>query len=148
MTEGKSRPVGDEGALRLLGLMGEAHGEAVPQGAAAADLTRALGEMVEVADGPAPSDAEAAGIALELLADDPQFARSVEAMRSGPQPKAMTAGVVEGAVLIAGLLLALQTHFEYIRDKDGSGSIKIKKKPTSEALLKPLIKKLTDLLGA
>ena len=36
---------------------------------------------------------------------------------------------------------------EFARDKDGRWSIKIKKKPTSEALLKPLIKKLTDLLG-
>ncbi len=55
--------------------------------------------------------------------------------------------VVEGTFLIAGLILALQTHFEVERDKDGRWSIKIKKKATSDALLKPLIKKLTDLLG-
>lgn len=56
-------------------------------------------------------------------------------------------GVVESAFLIAGLLVALQTHFEFVRDKDGRWSIKIKKKPTSDTLLKPLIKKLAELLG-
>ncbi len=64
---------------------------------------------------------------------------------SGRQPETM--GVVEGTFPIAGLLLALQTQFEFVRDKDGRWAVKIKKKGTSEALLKPLVKKLTELLG-
>ena len=43
--------------------------------------------------------------------------------------------------------MALQTQFEFARDKDGRWSVTIKKKPTSDAMLKPLIKKLTDMLG-
>lgn len=36
---------------------------------------------------------------------------------------------------------------DFERDKDGRWSIKIKKKATSDALLKPLVKKLLRLLG-
>ena len=147
MTQRKIRPVEDERGLRILGLLGEAHQGEVPAGDARAELTRALGEAVDTADVAAPSNAEAAGMALQLLADDPRFAGSIEAMKGGPQTKAMGPGVVEGAYLIAGLLVALQTRFEVERDKDGRWSIKIKKKATSNALLKPLIKKLTVLLG-
>ena len=147
MTEKKIQPVEDVRALRILGLIGEAHQEAVPAGEAQADLVRALREAVDTTDVATPSDAEVAKIALQLLGDDPQFAKPIAALRSGPETKTMGPGVVEGTFLIAGVLLALQTHFEFARDKDGRWSIKIKKKPTSEALLKPLIKKLTDALG-
>jgi hypothetical protein len=54
---------------------------------------------------------------------------------------------LEGAYLIVGLLVALQTQFEFERDKNGRWSVKIKKKATSDALLKPLVKKLITLLG-
>lgn len=147
MTQREIQPVEDEQALRILSLLGEAHQGEVPAGEARAELARALDQVVDTADVPAPSDAEAAGMALQLLADDPRFAGSIEAMKSGPQTRAMGPGVVEGAFLIAGLLMVLQTHFEFARDKDGRWSIKIKKKATSDALLKPLIKKLTVLLG-
>ncbi len=43
--------------------------------------------------------------------------------------------------------MALQTQFEFARDKEGRWSVKIKKKATSDALLKPLVKKLAALLG-
>ena len=147
MIEGKTRGAGDDQALRALGLIGQAHQATVPAGAGAAELVRALAQVVDPADVAAPSDAEAADLALELLAQQPGFAARIEAMRSGPQTRSLGVGVVEGALLIAGLLVALQTHFEYARDKDGRWSVTIKKKPTSDALLKPLIKKLTDLLG-
>ena len=147
MTDAKNRPLEDEQALRILGLIGEAHRATVPTDAGAADLAQALGHVVDTTDVPAPGDAEAAGLALELLAEQPGFAERIEAMRSGPQTRPLGGGVVEGAFLIAGLLVALQTHFEFARDKDGRWSVTIKKKPTSDALLKPLIKKLTDLLG-
>ena len=147
MTEEKIQPVEDKRALRILGLIGEAHQEAVPAAEARTDLVRALRRAVDTTDVATPSDTEVAKIALQLLGDDPQFAKPIAALRNGPETKTMGPGVVEGTFLIAGVLLALQTHFEFARDKDGRWSIKIKKKPTSETLLKPLIKKLTDLLG-
>lgn len=147
MTERENQRVPDGRALQILDLVAEAHQGMVPGGAEVADLARALGQAVDTTGLPAPSDAEAAGIALELLADDPVYAGPIDAMRHGPETKALGLGVVEGTFLITGLLLALQTHFEFVRDKEGRWSIKIKKKPTSDALLKPLIKKLTDLLG-
>jgi len=64
-----------------------------------------------------------------------------------PQVRSFSPGIVESASLIAGLLVALQTQFEFARDKDGRWSVKIKKKATSDALLKPLVKKLAALLG-
>jgi len=51
-------------------------------------------------------------------------------------------------LFIAGLIVALQTAIDFERDKDGRWSIKIKKKAASDALLKPLVKKLLSLLHA
>jgi hypothetical protein len=59
----------------------------------------------------------------------------------------MSPGVMESAYLVAGLLVPLQTQSEFARDKDGRWSVKIKKKAASDALLKPLVKKLVALLG-
>jgi len=147
MTERKIQQSRDERALRILDLLGEANRDAVPAREARADLVHALGQIVDTGDGPAPSDAEAARIALQLLAAEPRFAGPIKAMRSGPQTRALGPGLAEGTFLIVGLLLALQTQFEFERDKDGRWSIKVRKKPTSDALLKPLVKKLSTLLG-
>jgi len=147
MIDRRIRELSDDTALRIVNAIGEAHQDAVPDGVGSAELARVLSEAVDTTDVPAPSDGEAASAALQLLAEDHRFAGAVESMASGPQTKALGFGVVEGAFLISGLLLALQTHFEFVRDKDGRWSVKLVKKPTSDTLLKPLIKKLTDLLG-
>jgi hypothetical protein len=147
MAERRTPVVNEKQALRIVTLIGEAHQDAMPSGAARADLARALSQAMDVSGVPNPNDSDAAAIAVQLLAEDPRFTEPVKAMMNGPQAKSLGPGVVEGACLIAGLLMALQTHFEFVRDKDGRFSLKIRKKPTSEALLKPLIKKLTDLLG-
>jgi hypothetical protein len=89
---------------------------------------RALGRVVDTMGVGTRSDAEAASIALQLLAAERRFAGAIEATG---------VGVVGGTFLIAGLL-ALQTQFEFVRDKDGRGAVKIKKKPTSGAMLKLL----------
>jgi len=44
------------------------------------------------------------------------------------------------------VLMVLQTYIRFERDKNGKWSIEIKKEPTSEELLKPLIEKLVSLL--
>jgi hypothetical protein len=147
MAKKDSQVAQDERDVQILGILGEAHQGAVPGEADRAEVARALGQVVDTTDVSAPSDAEAASIALELLAEEPRFAGPIEAMKSGPPPEALSLGVVEGTFLIAGLLLVLQTYFEFERDKNGRWSIRIKKKPTSDALLKPLVKKLTELLG-
>lgn len=147
MTERNGRMGQDERALRILDLIAEAHRSEMPTGEDRAGLVRALAERVDTTDVSAPSDVEAAATALQLLDDEPCFAGPIEAIKSGPQTRSLGPGVVEGTFLIGGLLLAPQTHFEFVRDKDGRWSITIKKKPTSDALLKALVKKLTDLLG-
>ncbi len=134
-------------AIRIVGLIGEAHQQEVPAGKDREDLVRAIARTLGAGDTPCPSDGEAAVAAVGLLAEDPRFASQVKAMVNAPVTNTLGPDVVEGALLIAGLLLALQTQFEFARDKDGRWSVKIKKKATSDALLKPLIKKLVTLLG-
>jgi len=146
MPERKSQPADDCQAIRIVGLIGEAHQGEAPNGAERAELVRELANLLDTADVPCPSDGEAAAAALELLAKEPRFAGPIEAARNGPRTRAMGFGVGE-AFLIAGLMVALQTAIDFERDKDGRWSIRIKKKATSDALLKPLVKKLLSLLG-
>ena len=147
MTGERSQPVTDYQALRVVGLIGEAHQGQVPAGPERADLVRALARAMDTRDTSCPSDGQAAAAALEILVRDPRFAGPVQAVGNAPPTRFLAPGVVESACLIAGLLVALQTQFEFERDKDGRWSVKIKKKPTSDALLKPLVKKLVALLG-
>jgi len=147
MTDERSQPTTDYQALRVVGLIGEAHQGQVPAGPERADLVRALARALDTRDTPCPSDSQAVAAALGILAKDPRFAGPVKAMVNGPQVRSMGPGVMESAYLIAGLLAALQTRFEFARDKDGRWSVQIKKKATSDALLKPLVKKLVALLG-
>lgn len=147
MTDKRSQPVTNSQALLVVGLIGEAHQGQVPAGPERADLVRALARALDTRDTPCPSDGQAAAAALEILANDPRFAGPAAAVADAPPTRLMAPGVVESAYLIAGLLVALQTQFEFARDKDGRWSVKIKKKATSDALLKPLVKKLVALLG-
>jgi hypothetical protein len=147
MTDERSQPATDSRVLRVVGLIGDAHQGQVPAGPERADLVRALAQALDTRDTPCPSDNQAAAAALEILAQDPGFAGPIKAMANGRQVRSFGPGIVESASLIAGLLVALQTQFEFARDKDGRWSVKIKKKATSDALLKPLVKKLVALLG-
>jgi hypothetical protein len=135
MTDERMPAVGDERALRMLAVLGEAHREAVPDGAARGAVARALGEVVDTRDVSAPSDGEAARLALQLLAAEPRFAGPIAALESGPRTRGLGGGVVEGACVIAGLLLALQTYFEFERDKDGRWSVKLRKKPPGSGMI-------------
>jgi hypothetical protein len=147
MINERSQPTTDYQALRVVGLIGKAHQGHVPAGPERADLVRALARALDTRETPCPSDGQAAAAALEILAQDPQFTGPVAAVAGAPPTRFLAPGVMESAYLIAGLLVALQTQFEFARDKDGRWSVKIKKKATSDALLKPLVKKLVALLG-
>jgi hypothetical protein len=56
-------------------------------------------------------------------------------------------GIVEGSLLVGGLLFALQSHFKFERTSNGKWTLKVEKKPTSNSLLTPLLKKILSLIG-
>jgi hypothetical protein len=106
------------------------------------ELRQALGDFatdIETATIPA-GDGDLARAALLLLADDPQQQPILTALIEGPAPAQF--GPIKNAVVVAAVLLVLQTHVRFERDKDGRWSLKIEKKPTDNSLLKILVQKL------
>src|SRR5271165_572614 len=108
------------------------------------ELDRALRQ-----DFPAEADAGRAGSvsegdltrqALLLLADDPQNREALAALIAGPPPESFE--VVGTVALVAAMLVVLQTHVLFERDRDGKMHIKLEKKPTQDSLLKDLVQKL------
>lgn len=90
------------------------------------------------------SEGDLARQALLLLADDPQNRDALTALIEGPPPESfefefVTAGTV---ALVAAMLVVLQTHVLFERDRDGKIHIKIERKPTRDSLLKDLVQKL------
>jgi len=88
------------------------------------------------------SEGDLARQALLLLADDPENRDALTALIEGPPPdkyEVVTAGTV---ALVAAMLVVLQTHVLFERDRDGKIHIKIEKKPTRDSLLKDLVQKL------
>jgi len=106
-------------------------------------LAQALREFApEPAVGPV-TEGDIARTALRLLADDPHHQPILTALINGPAPQKMA--VLETAGVIVAVLIALQTHLKFERDKDGRYSFKIEKKPTDTGLLKTLIQGLLKL---
>ena len=106
------------------------------------ELRQALREFAtgpEVAAVPA-GDGDLARAALLLLADDPQQQPILTALIEGPAPTKF--GVLETTAVVTAVLLVLQTHVRFERDKDGRWLLKIEKKPTDNSLLKILVQKL------
>lgn len=108
------------------------------------ELRQALREFA-----PAPETAvsikegDLARAALLLLADDPQQQPMLAALIEGPTPTKF--GALETAAVVTAVLLVLQTHVKFERDKDGRWTLKIEKKPTDNSLLKSLAQKLWSL---
>lgn len=86
------------------------------------------------------SEGDLARQALLLLADDPQNRDALTALIEGPPPESFE--VVGTVALLAAMLVVLQTHVLFERDRDGKIHIKIEKKPTQDSLLKNLVQKL------
>ena len=83
------------------------------------ELRQALREFAtgpEVAAVPA-GDGDLARAALLLLADDPQQQPILTALIEGPAPTKF--GVLETTAVVTAVLLVLQTHVRFERDKDG-----------------------------
>lgn len=90
------------------------------------------------------SEGDLARAALLLLADDPQQQPMLTALIEGPAPTRF--GVLETVAIVSAVLVVLQTHVKFERDKAGRWSVKIEKKPTDNSLLKPLVQKLLSFI--
>lgn len=135
----------DADAIDLLRRIAEGQREAASS-PAASDLLAAAAPLAAGDAAPLPSDGEAARLALALLAEESRYASILEAMLSNPPPRHFAIDPVTGSLLAAGLLIALQTHVEFIRNPDKTWSLKIIKKPSSNSLLAQMIKKLAALM--
>lgn len=134
----------DATARRVLATFARA--QATPETALTPELRQALREF---ATGPetaavSASEGDLARAALLLLADDPQHQPILATLIEGPAPTKF--GVLETVAIISAVLVVLQTHVKFERDKAGRWSVKIEKKPTDNSLLKPLVQKLLSFI--
>lgn len=90
------------------------------------------------------SEGDLARAALMLIADDSQQQPMLTALIEGPAPTKF--GVLETVAIISAVLVVLQTHVKFERDKEGRWSVKIEKRPTDNSLLKPLVQKLLSFI--
>jgi hypothetical protein len=78
--------------------------------------------------------------ALRVLAADPAHREGLEYLLTAPSETRFA--VVESVMFASAVLVALQTHVRFERNKDGTWAMKIEKKPTDASLLKELFKKI------
>ncbi|HEY6413741.1 MAG TPA: hypothetical protein VIX42_08640 [Edaphobacter sp.] len=86
------------------------------------------------------SEGELARQALQVLAEDPEMAETIERMASTPPQNTQVFDF--GIGLTVAVLIVLQTHVKFERGPDGKWSLKVEKKATSDSLLKGLVQKL------
>lgn len=141
--ESRIAALDDNAAVRLLQRFAAAQppGDAPP--ALDAPLARQFGDLLDIAAGPVASSGEVARATLALLARDSAHRAGITTLVESPPPERY--GAVETAVLVSAVLIALQTHVRFERDKQGKWNVRLDKKPTDTALLKDLIRKLLSL---
>ena len=108
------------------------------------DLRQALAGAFEVSGQPEPpvSAGDLARQALLLLAEDPATRQAIGTM-AGHVPETRERFDFGTTVALAvAVLVALQAHVRFERDKNGRWSIQVEKRPTKDTLLKPLVEKL------
>lgn len=130
-------------AQEILGAMARSRARAIDQNVPwSASLGQALAHEFHVDQGTAlVSEGDLARLALLLLADDPETRAAIEAMAASKESaQKFDFGATIG--LTAAALIVLQTHVSFGRGSDGKWSLKVEKKPTSDALLKGLVQKL------
>ncbi len=79
--------------------------------------------------------------ALLLLASEPDYREGLAALVASPPPQRML-GPWETMALASAVLVVLQTHFKFERDKQ---TVNLEKKPTDAQLLKAVIQKLLGI---
>ncbi len=132
----------DAEALRLVQTIGAAFARAEDyETHLTPDLQATLGAAFDAASaGGAVSEGDLARAALRLYAEDPDHRAALTAMLDHPAPQQFDLGAT--LAVTAAVLVILQTHVRFYRDKAGKWTLKVEKKPTSDALLKPLVQKL------
>ena len=132
-------------ALQILAIVCRSHRNQQPS-ALTPNLRKELALTFDLPDAASEpvSDEELAKQALLLLAEDPERRAAIETMAAQPElgRQKFDMGLTIG--LTAAVLLVLQTHVRFERHEDGKWSVKIEKKPTSDALLKSLVQKLLN----
>jgi hypothetical protein len=134
----------DATARRVLATLARArlHGGATPL-EPTPDLGRALAEALDVVPPQKPvSEGDVARGALRLLAEDPSAREAIVALAAAPPPKRYD---VTTTLTVAAVLLVLQTHVRFARDKAGRWTLTVEKTPIPSTLLKPLVQKLLSL---
>jgi hypothetical protein len=112
-----------------------------------AELGRALAEGLAVTPPEEPtSEADIARLALRLLAEDPSTREVIVALAPAPRPERFDPGTT--LAVTTAVLLVLQTHIRFNRDKAGKWTLTAEKKPTTESLVKPLVQRLLSLFPA
>ena len=95
------------------------------------------------------TEGELADAALDLLAQDPEFAEPIRVMASQPLTAASRQRYLLEPATIAvttAALLVLRTRIKFKRDHTGKWSIEVDMKAASDSALKPLIQRLLSLL--
>jgi len=134
----------DQQAIEILSLVASAQARRADT---ATDLTPDLDSSLgaELRISPSPSgDADLAREALQLLAEDPETAKAIEALAKSDRPQRFLGGP-EIAVATAALI-ALQTRIKIQRDKKGRWQFELDKKAASDGLLKSLASKILGKL--
>jgi hypothetical protein len=134
----------DSTAIRVLSQMPETwSSEGTTDLALAPEQQEALARWLgaPVASSSPVSEGDLARQTLALLATDPLRREAILAMaaESPSQSDRFDAGTT--IAIGAAVLMVLQTYVRFERDKKGKWSIEIKKDPTSNQLLKPVIEK-------
>lgn len=110
------------------------------------ETAEAAAALAAAEPGATPGDGEAARLALRLLADDPAYAVQVRALVTNPPARLLAADPITIALLSAGVTFALKTHIRIEKLPSGKWIFKLEKRPVSDGLIGPLIKKLAALL--
>jgi hypothetical protein len=95
----------------------------------------------------AVSEGDLARQALTLIAIDPLRRESIMALAAETPSVAEQFDAGATIAIGAAVLLVLQSYIRFERDKDGRWSVEIRKDPTDNKLLKPLVAKFLAFLS-
>jgi hypothetical protein len=104
------------------------------------ELASAFG-LSQTASEPA-SEEELTRQALTVLAEDPDRRAAIETMAAQPTHGPQKFEPLTTIALTTAVMIVLQTHVRFERSPDGKWTVRVEKKPTSDALLKGLVQKL------
>jgi hypothetical protein len=136
----------DPTATRLLRAFARANRTTEPSLALTSEIREGLEQSVAVtaSAGVHVSEGDLARSTLLLLASGSDYREGLAALMASPPPERML-GPWEAMALASAVLVVLETHFKFERDKQGRWTVNLKKKPTDAQLLKSVIQKLLSI---